>query len=54
MEVSGDPAPHVEPVDGSSGWRAVFSVQQHQLLLGADCTSFQHSLQLHGKRNIEG
>lgn len=46
MEVSGDPAPHVEPVHGSSGWGAVLSVQQHQLLLGTDRTSLQHPLQL--------
>lgn len=46
MEVSGDPASHVEPVHGSSGWGAVLSVQQHQLLLGTDRTSLQHPLQL--------
>lgn len=46
MEVSGDPASHVEPVHRSSGWGAVLSVQQHQLLLGTDGTPLQHSLQL--------
>lgn len=40
VEVSGDPAPHVEPVYGSFGRGSVFSVQQHQLLLGPHRTSF--------------
>lgn len=44
--VSGDPAPHVEPLGRPSGWRAVLSVQQHQLLLSPDCTALQHLLQL--------
>lgn len=44
--MSGDPAPLVEPVHSSFGRGAVFSVQQHQLLLGPHCTSFQHALQL--------
>lgn len=46
MEMSGDPASHVEPVHRSSGWGPVLSVQQHQLLLGADGAPLQHSLQL--------
>lgn len=46
VEVSGDPASHVEPVHGSSGWGAVLSVQQHQLLLGTDRTPLQPALQL--------
>lgn len=51
--MSGDPASHVEPVHGSFGWGAVFSVQQHQLLLGTHCTSFQHTLQLEGRHQAQ-
>lgn len=49
VQVSGDPAAHVEPVHGASGRRAVLPVQQHQLLLGAHRAAFQHALQLEGK-----
>lgn len=48
MEVSGDPASHVEPVHSSSRRGAVLFVQQHQLLLSANRTSLQHPLQLEG------
>ena len=53
VEVSGDPAPHVEPVHSSFGWGAVLSVQQHQLLLGPHRTSFQHALQLEGRHGAQ-
>lgn len=46
MQVSGDPAAHVEPLSSSRGWRPVLPVQQNQLFLSPDCTSFQHPLQL--------
>lgn len=51
MEVSGNPASHVEPVYGSFGCRTIFSVQQHKLLLRTHCTSFQHTLQLQRKQH---
>lgn len=44
--VSGDPAPHIQPLGRPSGRRAVLSVQQHQLLLSPNCTALQHLLQL--------
>lgn len=53
VEVSGDPASHVEPVHSSFGWGAVFSVQQHQLLLGTHSASFQHTLQLEGRHRAQ-
>lgn len=53
MHVSGDPAPHVEPLHGSFGWRSVLPVQQHQLLLGPSCSSLQHPLQLQEGVKVE-
>lgn len=50
--VSGDPAPHVQPLGRPSGRRAVLSVQQHQLLLSPNCTALQHLLQLQRKRSM--
>lgn len=44
--VSGDPAPHVEPLGGAAGRRAILPVQQHQLLLSSDRAALQHPLQL--------
>lgn len=53
VEVSGDPAAHVEPIHSSFGWGAIFSVQQHQLFLGTHGTSFQHTLQLEGSHQTQ-
>lgn len=53
VHVSGDPAPHVEPLHRSLGWRSVLPVQQHQLLLGPGCSSLQHPLQLQEEQEEE-
>ena len=50
--VPGDPAAHVEPVDGASGRGPVLAVQQDQLLLGPHGAALQHALQL-ARRNSE-
>lgn len=52
--VSGDPAPHVQPLSRPFGRRAILSVQQHQLLLGTNCTALQHPLQLQGVQEEVG
>ena len=51
--VSGDPAPHVQPLSRPFGWWAVLSVQQHQLLLSTNCTALQHPLQLQVEKSSE-
>ena len=54
VQVSGDPAPHVEPLHGALGWRPVLPVQQHQLLLGPHGTALQHPLQLKTRQRERG
>ena len=46
VEVSGDPAPHVEPLHGASRRGSILTVQQHQLFLGSHRAALQHALQL--------
>ena len=49
VEVSGDPAPHVEPLHGASRGGSVLTVQQHQLFLGSHRAALQHALQLRAR-----
>lgn len=54
VQVSGDPAPHVEPLHSALRRGTVLPVQQDQLLLGPHCTALQHPLQLGDRGHSTG
>lgn len=52
VQVARAPAPHVQPLHGAGGRRALLPVQQDQLLLSTHSCALQHPLQLKGRAHV--